>query len=80
MGAGHSKLGNRFEYLKTCFWSFYEFLPNIVAAVTRQEDVDWAMFLFIFIIIICFIIILFSLFFFFIIIILFSLLLFFFLF
>eukprot|EP00597_Dinobryon_sp_UTEXLB2267_P000987 CAMPEP_0170065456 /NCGR_PEP_ID=MMETSP0019_2-20121128/5536_1 /TAXON_ID=98059 /ORGANISM="Dinobryon sp., Strain UTEXLB2267" /LENGTH=553 /DNA_ID=CAMNT_0010272329 /DNA_START=11 /DNA_END=1669 /DNA_ORIENTATION=+ len=43
MGAGHSKLGNRFEYLKTCFWSIYEFLPNIVAGVTRQEDVDWGM-------------------------------------
>ncbi len=43
MGAGHSELGNRFEYLKTCFWSFYEFVPNIVAGVTRQEDVDWCM-------------------------------------
>lgn len=41
MGAGHSKLGNRFEYLKTCFWSFYEFIPNIAAGVARQEDVDW---------------------------------------
>lgn len=43
MGAGHSELGNRFEYLKTCFWSIYEFIPNIVAGVTRQEDVDWGM-------------------------------------
>ena len=43
MGAGHSELGNRFEYLKTCFWSFYEFIPNIVAGVTRQEDVDFCM-------------------------------------
>jgi hypothetical protein len=42
MGAGHSELGNRFEYLKACFWSFYEFVPNIVAGVSRQEDVDWA--------------------------------------
>eukprot|EP01040_Poterioochromonas_malhamensis_P009990 gene9990-10856_t len=41
MGAGHSKLNNRFEYLKTCFWSLYEFFPNIVISVTRQEDVDW---------------------------------------
>ena len=41
MGAGHSKLGNRFEYLKTCFWSLYEFFPHIVISVTRQEDVDW---------------------------------------
>lgn len=36
MGAGHSELGNRFEYLKACFWSFYEFIPNIVAGVSRQ--------------------------------------------
>ncbi len=43
MGAGHSELGNRFEYLKACFWSFYEFCPNIVAGVARQEDVDWGM-------------------------------------
>jgi hypothetical protein len=42
MGAGHSELGNRFEYLKACFWSIYEFIPNIVAGVSRQEDVDWA--------------------------------------
>jgi hypothetical protein len=37
MGAGHSELGNRFEYLRACFWSFYEFIPNIVAGVTRKE-------------------------------------------
>ena len=43
MGAGHSELGNRFEYLKACFWSFHEFVPNIAMGVTRQEDVDWAM-------------------------------------
>lgn len=43
MGAGHSVLGNRFEYLKACFWSLYEFIPNIVAGVSRQEDVDWCM-------------------------------------
>jgi hypothetical protein len=43
MGAGHSELGNRFEYLKTCFWSLYEFFPHIVAAVTRPDDVTWAM-------------------------------------
>lgn len=41
MGAGHSELGNRFEYLKACFWSLYEFFPNIVPGVSRQEDVDW---------------------------------------
>jgi len=43
MGAGHSKLNNRYEYLKTCFWSLYEFFPHIVAGVTRQEDVDWCL-------------------------------------
>ena len=43
MGAGHSELGNRFDYLRACFWSFYEFVPNIVAGVTRQADVDWIM-------------------------------------
>lgn len=42
MGAGHSELGNRFQYLKACFWSLYEFFPYIVAGVTRQEDIDWA--------------------------------------
>lgn len=41
MGAGHSELGNRFEYLKACFWSLYEFFPNIVPGVSRKEDVDW---------------------------------------
>jgi hypothetical protein len=41
MGAGHSELGNRFDYLKACFWSIYEFMPNIVAGVTRKEDVEW---------------------------------------
>lgn len=43
MGAGHSELGNRFEYLKTCFWSLYEFFPHIVASVTRPADVEWAL-------------------------------------
>mmetsp|Transcript_8776 Transcript_8776/g.19256 ORF Transcript_8776/g.19256 Transcript_8776/m.19256 type:complete len:454 (-) Transcript_8776:395-1756(-) len=43
MGAGHSKLGNRYEYLRTCFWSLYEHFPHIVAGVSRQEDVDWCM-------------------------------------
>jgi len=40
-GAGHSELGNRFVYLKACFWSIYEHIPNIVMGVSRQEDVDW---------------------------------------
>lgn len=43
MGEGHSVVGNRFEYLKTCFWSLYEFFPHIAIGVSRQEDVDWAM-------------------------------------
>ena len=42
MGSGHSELGNRFVYLKACFWSLYQFFPNIVAGVSRQADVDWA--------------------------------------
>ena len=41
MGAGHSELGNRFEYLKACFWSLYEVFPNIAVGVKTQEDVDW---------------------------------------
>lgn len=41
MGAGHSVVGNRFEYLRTCIWSLYEFFPHIVIAVSRQNDVDW---------------------------------------
>lgn len=41
MGSGHSDLGNRFVYLKACFWSIYEFIPNIVIGVSRQEDVNW---------------------------------------
>lgn len=24
MGAGHSELGNRFHYLRACFWSVYQ--------------------------------------------------------
>lgn len=43
MGSGHSELGNRFHYLRACFWSVYQFIPNIVAGVARQEDVDWAL-------------------------------------
>lgn len=41
MGAGHSELGNRFVYLHACFWSIYQFIPHIVAGVTRQADKDW---------------------------------------
>lgn len=41
MGAGHSELANRYIYLRACFWSLYQFMPHIVAGVTRQSDVDW---------------------------------------
>jgi hypothetical protein len=41
MGAGHSELGNRFHYLRACFWSFYEFFPYIMMGVSRPEDVVW---------------------------------------
>lgn len=41
MGAGHSEISNRFDYLKASFWSIYEFLPNIVVGVSRKEDVEW---------------------------------------
>lgn len=41
-GAGQSIVDNRAKYLRTSFWSFYEFIPNIVIAVTRIEDVVWA--------------------------------------
>lgn len=33
--------GNRFHYLRACFWSFYEFFPNIMMGVSRREDVTW---------------------------------------
>ena len=41
MGAGHSVLSNRYEYLKVCFWSVYPIIPNIVIGVLSSEDVDW---------------------------------------
>lgn len=40
-GAGHSDLSNRFYYLYSCFWSFYEYYPNIAIFVKLQEDYDW---------------------------------------
>lgn len=42
MGAGHSKLSNRFQYLSACFWSFYADYPYIVAGVKTQGDYDFA--------------------------------------
>lgn len=41
-GAGHSKLDNRYEYLKACFWSLYAAIPNIVAAVKNNADYEYA--------------------------------------
>lgn len=42
MGAGHSKLNNRLEYLKACFWSFYYYYPHIVAFVKSEKDQEFA--------------------------------------
>ncbi len=38
MGAGHSKLSNRLQYLSACFWSFYAVYPHVVAAVKNEQD------------------------------------------
>lgn len=38
MGAGHSKLSNRFQYLAACFWSFYADYPYVVVAVKSDKD------------------------------------------
>eukprot|EP00602_Paraphysomonas_sp_CaronLab_P006918 CAMPEP_0185022548 /NCGR_PEP_ID=MMETSP1103-20130426/5253_1 /TAXON_ID=36769 /ORGANISM="Paraphysomonas bandaiensis, Strain Caron Lab Isolate" /LENGTH=360 /DNA_ID=CAMNT_0027554659 /DNA_START=65 /DNA_END=1143 /DNA_ORIENTATION=- len=38
VGAGHSVLANRYEYLKACFWSIYAHISHIVVAVTSSED------------------------------------------
>lgn len=42
MGAGHSKLSNRFQYLAACFWSFYADYPYIVVAVKSDKDRHFA--------------------------------------
>jgi len=42
MGAGHSNLDNRYEYIKACFWSLYEFFPHIVVGVISGADLAWA--------------------------------------
>ncbi|CAE7453914.1 unnamed protein product, partial [Symbiodinium microadriaticum] len=41
MGSGHSVLANRYEYLKTCFWSIYPEMPYIVVGVSSEEDYRW---------------------------------------
>jgi hypothetical protein len=41
MGSGHSVLANRYEYLKTCFWSIFPEMPHIVVGVTSDEDYKW---------------------------------------
>ena len=43
MGAGHSKLGNRFVYLQACFWSCYLHFPHVTVAVKGVKDYHWAM-------------------------------------
>lgn len=43
MGAGHSKLSNRYNYLASCFWSFYAYYPHIVAAVKSPKDREFAL-------------------------------------
>jgi hypothetical protein len=45
MGAGHSKLSNRFQYLAACFWSFYADYPYIVVAVKSDKDRYFARYL-----------------------------------
>ena len=42
MGAGHSKLSNRFQYLAACFWSFYAQYDYVVAAVKSDKDLYFA--------------------------------------
>jgi hypothetical protein len=37
-GAGHSVLGNRFQYLHACFWSIYAYFPHIIVAVNSKAD------------------------------------------
>lgn len=42
MGAGHSKLSNRFQYLAACFWSFYADYEHVVVAVKSDKDRHFA--------------------------------------
>lgn len=42
MGAGHSKLSNRYQYLAACFWSFYADYPHVVVAVKSEKDLHFA--------------------------------------
>lgn len=42
MGAGHSKLSNRFQYLAACFWSFYADYAHVVVAVKSDKDRHFA--------------------------------------
>ena len=41
MGAGHSVLENRYEYLKLCIWSVSKIFPNVVVGVLSADDRDW---------------------------------------
>jgi hypothetical protein len=42
MGAGHSVLSNRYQYLRACFWSVYAHIPNVAVGVSQASDVVWA--------------------------------------
>jgi len=42
MGAGHSNLENRYVYLRACFWSLFKDFPNIVAVVSSDIDLNFA--------------------------------------
>ena len=42
MGAGHSKLINRYQYLAACFWSFYADFPYISIVVKSKTDYIFA--------------------------------------
>jgi hypothetical protein len=42
MGAGHSVLSNRYEYLKACVWSIYAHFQHIIVVVSSETDYDYA--------------------------------------
>lgn len=41
MGSGHSNLGNRYEYLRSCLLSVAEHIPNIIVSVLSKVDYDF---------------------------------------
>lgn len=40
MGSGHSELGNRFVYLKACFWSIYQVVNACIVSVCFNYQID----------------------------------------